>query len=1070
MASSVPSFVMGFRGGTHRGQGALPVNLDSRGHASIPLGRVPRRASSTIAGLAALHGSAEHGSRRREKSRDKEPSPVAPGNYRFNTAGPQEAKDWSHALENVSDRVMALERNQRNQAESMSKYNAVQTQIGEQLGVLSSTLSQLKDRDRSIVDHMQQVQKNFDYVHSHFQKIETRIKGIENAAQSLIGNVSELASKLHGMQGEQLPNVPVTPQASSPIRAAAHQTPLLSAPSLSSPPRATMQETTSFPSPGAGAVGPAQAGEETRVDPDAVKFNETPVVRSLFPEMPRMRPMGKDNRPERPEHAENYAINSPGPLQDFGLTSNDRSAHLMRMGNRQVYNDQRSMPSPPGLYGGAPSMTRAQHFRGSHATYGYAHHEPYGMNSGPAYGNPHAPSNGWTGEAPSVDSWKAPQKKNDTLSEFHGEIEKYSMWSKRMVDHLCISHKGWRPLLKQIESFTAHANRAMLETWYIEGVNAWALSEELEGFLMLWLGEKLYNQRHQLSNRETGNGSEVWRQLFFKYRGGDAAVAMEGVSRLQEFQRCEKLDHLEDHLNNLESLLNEHAKELLHCPDLFRNLVLGLIPTDMEEFISTRPLEFPDYSSILAHARVQTVYRRTRVLAEHARKHAGRINAFTEVCDEHSKDKEGNRDSAPAPTTAAVPDVSEFIALVKKLDARMKKSDRNPRQSSSDKRKPAPKFKWRGGCFHCNDDNHQRKDCPEFKDIMKKHNSGKKESDWTLPPNYRGAFEKEREKWQKSNRGKINEFIGINSEDESDSDAEIPVNGRITSFTAVSNGTPMKQAVLAKDSVQTNPLTNRFHALQDDRINMLNDLNGWAHSVKVVNSGDQNVHSRGREISTKTISSSCKTSCDKKECGRVFHIQCEKDLEEFLKICPLAASNFGYRLNTEKAAARAAKKLADLHLEDDEKLILLDSGSSMDAANIEEDFPLYVSSVTQGSEQNGVGGATSACGGVITNKGKVTVNASVTDKNGKAIDFPIPFNNMTVQLPILSLRNTMKRGHTARLNDKGGYLRSLETGTKIPVYVKEGVYYLKVKILKPPCEPEVPPPPIPDPGLARPGR
>ena len=75
---------------------------------------------------------------------------------------------------------------------------------------------------------------------------------------------------------------------------------------------------------------------------------------------------------------------------------------------------------------------------------------------------------------------------------------------------------------------------------------------------------------------------------------------------------------------------------------------------------------------------------------------------------------------------------------------------------------------------------------------------------------------------QKSNRRKINEFIGINSEDESDSDAEIPVKGRIASFTAVSNGTPMKQAVLAKDSVQTNPLTNRFHALQDDRINMLN--------------------------------------------------------------------------------------------------------------------------------------------------------------------------------------------------------------------------------------------------------
>ena len=175
-------------------------------------------------------------------------------------------------------------------------------------------------------------------------------------------------------------------------------------------------------------------------------------------------------------------------------------------------------------------------------------------------------------------------------------------------------------------------------------------------------------------------------------------------------------------------------------------------------------------------------------------------------------------------------------------------------------------------------------------------------------------------------------------------------------------------------------------------------------------------------------------------------------------------------MNTKKAAAKAAKKLADIHLEDDEKLILLDSGSSMDAANIEEEFPAYASLATQGSEQDVGDAATSACGGVIVNNGKVTVNANVTDKNGKVIDFPIPFNNMNVQLPILSLRNTMKRGHTARLNEKGGYLRSLMTGTRIPVHVKEGVYFLKVKILRPPSEPDVPPPPIPEPGFARPGR
>ena len=85
----------------------------------------------------------------------------------------------------------------------------------------------------------------------------------------------------------------------------------------------------------------------------------------------------------------------------------------------------------------------------------------------------------------------------------------------------------------------------------------------------------------------------------------------------------------------------------------------------------------------------------------------------------------------------------------------------------------------------------------------------------------------------------------------------------------------------------------------------------------------------------------------------------------------------------------------------------------------------------------------------MTKKGRVVVDACLADKNGRLADFPIPFNDMKVQLPILSLRNTMKRGHSARLNENGGYLRNLITRTKVPVYEKEGVYYLKVKIRSP---------------------
>ena len=140
MASSSaagPTCVMGFNGGNHRGQGTMPLNFDAHGNATTPLSRLTRKAI-------------ERGhSKKRKRSRDRSPSgPHTPGDYGFNTAGPQEAMDWSHALQNVVDRVETLERNQRTQAESMARVMAQQDQIGERLGILSSTMSQLRDTDK----------------------------------------------------------------------------------------------------------------------------------------------------------------------------------------------------------------------------------------------------------------------------------------------------------------------------------------------------------------------------------------------------------------------------------------------------------------------------------------------------------------------------------------------------------------------------------------------------------------------------------------------------------------------------------------------------------------------------------------------------------------------------------------------------------------------------------------------------------------------------------------------------------------------------------------------------------
>ena len=79
----------------------------------------------------------------------------------------------------MADRVTTLENNQRKQATVMARIEHGQRQCGEQLGVLSSALSELKDRDTSVIAQLQQIQQNFSLTGDYFNKWGGRIKEIE---------------------------------------------------------------------------------------------------------------------------------------------------------------------------------------------------------------------------------------------------------------------------------------------------------------------------------------------------------------------------------------------------------------------------------------------------------------------------------------------------------------------------------------------------------------------------------------------------------------------------------------------------------------------------------------------------------------------------------------------------------------------------------------------------------------------------------------------------------------------------------------------------------------------------
>ena len=183
---------------------------------------------------------------------------------------------------------------------------------------------------------------------------------------------------------------------------------------------------------------------------------------------------------------------------------------------------------------------------------------------------------------------------------------------------------------------------------------------------------------------------------------------------------------------------------------------------------------------------------------------------------------------------------------------------------------------------------------------------------------------------------------------ESDSDIEIPM-GKNNVFTAVRNGTPPKYASKHTGSEETSALSYHLDALQDDQLDMLNDVSGWAHTVQI---SKRDHGSKSRTIPSTSIPCSRNIEHSNLGCNNMnVHIACEMDLEKPSKQNPRVASISGSHLKTKKPAAKVANNFAGIHLEDDERQILLDSGASLGAADIEVDVPAYLPLITARFDQ-----------------------------------------------------------------------------------------------------------------------
>ena len=138
------------------------------------------------------------------------------------------------------------------------------------------------------------------------------------------------------------------------------------------------------------------------------------------------------------------------------------------------------------------------------------------------------------------------------------------------------------------------------------------------------------------------------------------------------------------------------------------------------------------------------------------------------------------------------------------------------------------------------------------------------------------------------------------------------------------------------------------------------------------------------------------------------------------------------------------KQPVDIELENDEILALVDTGSSIHAADADLHFPSYKNHVKESTASRQGQAATSAGGHQLANLGKFKVKAQADGQ-----DVVVPFNHMKVKIHILSVRQMMKKGSRLTLDEEGGVIENARTNQSIRFIIHDDLWYMKLKV-KPP--------------------
>ena len=652
---------------------------------------------------------------------------------------------------------------------------------------------------------------------------------------------------------------------------------------------------------------------------------------------------------------------------------------------------------------------------------------------------------------------------------------------------MCRSNQRWRHVLDFVQTGTSPVTEAWLRNENIEGINAWDLSVMFESFIIDLLPKNMYNRRTQICGGEFGNGFELWRRLYLEFQGGDDAVQFGGMRRLQEFPKCENTAKLSEHLDDWLEVLSTYGTELESCPRLLRNMVLGIIPKALEQQIldeSHRP-EFRTHMGIIQFCRNRATQQRTKELSEIARRPGSIRSLKGRDADEYEPDGKGRNSghmswdkmkeeivaqlrSSIDPDSSVPPPPEPFMAAIR--------TDRKAKPKP--KAKPT-KFMFKG-CWHCGkeEQNHSRRNCPTFLDLLKKHNPGVSDrSQMKLPPGYKGAYERAREQAGLKTKRRVNAMLDDDEfESDSDFDESFPlpdhlkglmdgrpiINGLMRPPRTIDLSDAPSFPTLAEANALTSmqpspPFTNpnKFAALattddHDDDIGPLaDDLNNWAHTV----------HRKPKNSKAAVVPKSL-------DIWDTVTVKSEADLDKLLQKCPKLAA---LPANDRKIRKALKSMPAELICGPDETLCLMDSGSTVNAAWIAKHFPAYANLVQSTPASRGGDYATTAGGQKLMNKGRCVVQATAG-----GLDFSPAFKDMETELPILSVRKIVRQQNDVQFGRQGGTIKNRKSGRTIKFHEYQGVYFLKLKVRNPDLmdvDDSIPPHGEPniDSGFTRPG-